>query len=79
MRGGSGRKPNDMGKEHTLTPANDAIGSVIFDEPGAAAYLHTSTTHLRRLRNDGRVRFTRLGRFIRYRKEWLDELIDEAS
>jgi hypothetical protein len=57
--------------------------SDLLNEAEAVAYLRLDGLGLTRpdealrwLRRTGRLKFTRLGRFILYRKQWLDDAIE---
>src|SRR5262249_53775460 len=74
------RPEGDADDMNTATAAEQ-----LFDGARAIAYLGLNRgpsrprESLRWLRRTGRLRFTRIGRRIRYRREWLDELIDANS
>jgi excisionase family DNA binding protein len=42
----------------------------------AAAYLNSTTRWIRRSVAERRIRFTRLGRRLAFRRSWLDQCID---
>jgi excisionase family DNA binding protein len=53
--------------------ANTGDGSIYLDTKNAAAYLGLKHHRLQDLRvSGGGPRFTKLGRLVRYRKDWLD-------
>jgi hypothetical protein len=60
--------------------------SDLLNEAEAIAYLRLDRQGLTRpdealrwLRRTGRLKFTRLGRYIQYRKQWLDEAIEGSA
>ena len=63
----TGERPSATGIEPLLTIAD------------AARYLSVSTTTVRNLAVGGKVRSTRVGDRIRFRRDWLDEWIDRGG
>ena len=57
--------------EQLLTP-EDAIRFLGLDRQG----LRQPRESLRWLCRTGRVRFTKVGRYVRFREEWLQELVE---
>ena len=53
----------------------EAIAYLRLDRPG----LTRPEEALRWLRRTGRLRFARLGRYILYRRQWLDEAIEISA
>lgn len=47
-----------------------------FSEAEAAEYLRTTPRKLRRLRSEGRIRYSRVGKTPIFRREHLDEFLD---
>ena len=45
----------------------------------AAAYLKVCISTLNNLKRNGLIRHLRIGRVVRYRREWLDAFINEQS
>lgn len=62
----AGREPSDVGSQPLL------------DYAAAAAYLGATQSFLRRLVLEKRVRYYKLGKFVRFRKEDLDAFVDEG-
>ncbi|MHB8513731.1 MAG: excisionase family DNA-binding protein [Actinomycetota bacterium] len=56
----------------------DTEPGVDFDHEGAAMYLRTSPRHVRKLQQDGRLAFYRIGKLIRFRKGDLDQYLQAA-
>jgi excisionase family DNA binding protein len=56
------------------TPA--AEGGALLDVPGAAAYLGVSTAFVRRLVLEKRVRYYKVGKFVRFRPADLDAFVE---
>jgi len=49
----------------------------MYDEREAAQFLHCSVACLRRRRLENRPpKFTRIGRLVRYREDWLTSFVD---
>ena len=57
-----------------MTPA-EAVSYLRLDQQG----LRDPREALRWLCRTGRLRHTRVGRYVRFRRDWLDELIDENA
>ncbi len=60
-------------------PASAAAPEPLFSIADAARYLAVSTTTVRNLAVGGKVRSTRVGDRIRFRRAWLDEWIDAGG
>lgn len=52
--------------------------SGLIDSDGAGQILGTSARHVRRLVAERRIRFVRIGRYVRFRPADLEEFIDAA-
>jgi excisionase family DNA binding protein len=56
------------------------LGVVVLTEQEAAKVLKCSVPGLRRMRREGRgPRWTRLGKLVRYRSDWLREFLEENA
>ena len=51
----------------------------LLDVTQAAAYLNTSKRHIRRLRSEKRIPYTKIGAKLRFRREALDNYIADNS
>ncbi|MBT7691583.1 MAG: helix-turn-helix domain-containing protein [Gemmatimonadales bacterium] len=60
------------------TPLSELEGPLL-DTAQAATYLNTSVRHIRRLRNERRLAFVKLGGKLRYQRIDLDEFIRSNS
>jgi excisionase family DNA binding protein len=58
-----------------ILPDRERPSPELFDIPGAASYLATSTRHLRRLASEHRIPFHKIGKFVRFARADLDDFI----
>ena len=61
----------------TMQPPTDI--PTLLTSRETAAYLRLSLDCLRRMRNDGRIKFIRLGRAVRYRPADVHRLLEEGE
>src|SRR5215470_13793741 len=64
---------DNMG-ETLMTPA-EAVGYLRLDQQG----LRQPRESLRWLCRSGKLKFTKIGRYIRFKQEWLDELVNRNA
>jgi hypothetical protein len=60
--------------EELLTPA-EAVGYLKLDQQG----LREPREALRWLCRTGKLKYTKVGRYIRFRRSWLDDLVEQHS
>ena len=77
------RQRDENSQEFTLTPdtkekvsGTDLVPGYMFAEE-AAAYLKTTTRKISLYRRNGMLKYGKLGKNYVFRKEWLDEFMDE--
>lgn len=63
-----------------MTPMNSSHKWTPFlTEPEAARYLGVCTSTLRLIRRRGEITFARVGRLIRYRRQWVEDYMDKQA
>ncbi|MBC8194215.1 MAG: helix-turn-helix domain-containing protein [Acidimicrobiia bacterium] len=67
-----------MNTELTAVSLNktNSAGSDLLDPEQAAAYLNTSIRHIRRMRDECRIAYVKIGGKLRYRRRDLDDFVD---
>ena len=68
--------PGGRGREAPATPALVVGGSGLLDVAGAAVYLGVTEPFVRRLVLERRVRYFKLGKFVRFRAADLDAFVE---
>jgi excisionase family DNA binding protein len=61
------------------TKSKPAIEDPFFDVAEAAAYLNQSDRWVRRQVEEDKIRYVKMGKFLRFRKSWLDEYVEEHT
>lgn len=61
------------------TKSKPKVEDPFFDVAGCAEYLNQTERWVRRQVNEGRIRYTRMGNLLRFRKSWLDEYVEEHT
>jgi excisionase family DNA binding protein len=54
------------------------VEPALYNKQEAASYLHTSVRHVERLVEQGALGYCRVGRFLMFREEDLDEYLDRT-
>lgn len=76
--GGRVRRREPRGEAEPLSAPRGSSGQPLLDYPGAAAYLGATQSFLRRLVLEKRVRYYKVGKFVRFRIEDLDAFVNEG-
>ena len=63
----------------TKSKAKVEVEDPFYDVAGCAAYLNQTERWVRRQVNDGKIRYTRMGNLLRFRRSWLDEYVEEHT
>lgn len=67
-----------MALQETNRPSGSEVPRLM-DVEGVAIYMHTSVRHVRRLVQDRRVPFLKVGGLLRFRRDDIDGWLDEHS
>lgn len=70
---------NNMSKAKAPSRSKPKVEDPFFDVAGCAEYLNQTERWVRRQVNEGKIRYTRMGNLLRFRKSWLDEYVEEHT
>lgn len=61
------------------TKGKPEVDDPFFDVAEAATYLNQTERWVRRQVNEEKIRYTRMGKLLRFRKSWLDAYVEEHT